>query len=167
MGKCYLSTAKKFAWILLYLQILICANWARANGDLEPIEFNAPWGKICFFVEVADDAIERSRGLMFVEHMPENQGMLFVYDAPHTAAFWMKNTKISLDLIFLNAKGEVAHIHHSAAPMNEQIISGGDDIQYVVEINGGLSKKTGISLGLIAHHSAFSRHVIEECKLEY
>ena len=49
MGKYYLSTTKKFAWILLYLQILICANWARANGDLEPIEFNGPWGKICFF----------------------------------------------------------------------------------------------------------------------
>ena len=163
MGKCYLIRTKIIVWLSSAFFLLAGATEIFANDDLDHLEFEGPMGHSCFFVTVADTPSERNTGLMYIDLMPKNQGMLFVYKEPRPASFWMKNTKIPLDLIFLNSTGQVVHIHHNAEPLNETIIRGGENIQYVVEINGGLAEEIGISIGSFAHHRAFSDKQIQHC----
>ena len=105
------------------------------------------WGQASFRVVVADEPDERSQGLMFVESMPTMSGMLFVYETPRSANFWMRNTLIPLDMLFANSEGQITSIHENAIPLDETVIPGGSDIQYVLEVNGGLSARLGISVG--------------------
>lgn len=107
-----------------------------------------------FYVEVADDAAERSKGLMFRESMAPDQGMLFVYDAPKHAQFWMKNTLIPLDIIFADSSGVVTRVQANAEPLNETPLDGGIGVQYVLEINGGLAADLGIGAGAVLRHPA-------------
>ncbi|SDN31817.1 hypothetical protein SAMN05216196_101128 [Lutimaribacter pacificus] len=114
------------------------------------------WGQARFSVDLALSAEERARGLMFVEKMPASRGMLFVYPRPGPASFWMKNTLIPLDMIFLDTTGTVRHVHHRAKPGDLTPIDGGDGILAVLEINGGLAKSLGIVPGSQMRHPAFA-----------
>ena len=105
-----------------------------------------------FSVEVADDAAERAQGLMFRESMAKFSGMLFLYDSPQPVAFWMRNTLIPLDMLFFDASGRLERIRTNATPHDETPIPGGDDIRYVLEINGGLSRDFGIDPGAVIRH---------------
>ena len=105
-----------------------------------------------FQVEVADDATERAQGLMHRESMPEFSGMLFIYETPQPVAFWMRNTLIPLDMLFFDASGRLERIHSGAIPLDETPIPGGNDIRYVLEINGGLAAKLGIEVGAEIRH---------------
>ena len=116
------------------------------------IDLRGDWGQARFRVEVADSAEEQARGLMFVEAMPRGEGMLFAYDAPRAVAFWMRNTLIPLDMLFLSPEGVVTRIHEEAVPGDETPIPGGDDVQFVLEINGGLASALGIEEGSQARH---------------
>ena len=93
---------------------------------------------------------------MFVERMPRFSGMLFVYDQPQRVAFWMRNTLIPLDMIFANSQGIVQRVHVNAVPGDETAIPGGDDIQFVLEVNGGLSELLGIAPGTQIRHPAIA-----------
>lgn len=100
-----------------------------------------------FHVEVVDTEGEREKGLMFRESMPKFSGMLFVYETPQPVAFWMKNTLIPLDMLFFDAAGRLERVASNARPHDETPIFGGNDIQYVLEINGGLAAELGIAPG--------------------
>ena len=132
------------------------SGWAACADD--KVSLRGDWGSATFTVAVADDAEERSRGLMFVEQMPRFTGMLFVYDRPQRVAFWMRNTLIPLDMIFADGQGVVQRIHSNAVPGDETSIPGGDDIQYVLEINGGLSAILGMGPGTQMQHPAIEGH---------
>ncbi len=108
-----------------------------------------------FRVEIADDPQERATGLMNRESMPTLSGMLFVYETPQSLAFWMRNTLIPLDMIFVDERGKIAKIHPNAIPLDESPIHGGDDLTHVLEIGGGLAAKFGIKKGDILRHSSF------------
>ena len=108
-----------------------------------------------FVVEIADDPAERSQGLMFREEMPRGAGMLFVYDRPQRASFWMKNTLIPLDLLFVNRRGKITHIHADAIPGDLTPIEGGRRVLAVLEINGGLAEDYGITVGSEMRHPVF------------
>lgn len=110
-----------------------------------------------FRVELADDAAERAQGLMNRDTLARGAGMLFVYPQPRQVAFWMKNTRIPLDMIFLDAAGIVQKVHHEAVPHDETPIFGGDGIQSVLEINGGLARRIGISEGWELRHPAIDQ----------
>lgn len=112
------------------------------------------WGKARFAVDVADDAAERSQGLMFVEQMPTMAGMLFVYDQPQRASFWMQNTLIPLDMIFAAPDGTVTRVHENAVPLDRTSIDGGEGVQFVLEINGGMAARLGIGEGDRLQHPA-------------
>lgn len=114
------------------------------------------FGTAAFNVDVAADEDSRARGLMHVESLPLSRGMLFVYQRPQIMSFWMRNTLIELDMIFLDGFGVIRHIHHRAQPLDETPISGGPDLLIgVLEINGGLAQRLGIKVGDVLRHPAF------------
>ncbi len=78
--------------------------------------------------------------------------MLFIYDYPQAVSFWMRNTLIPLDMIFMNAQGEVRSVHANAQPLDDTLIPGGEDILTVLEINGGLAARLGITEGSVMRH---------------
>lgn len=119
--------------------------WAECRDSR--VDLRGAWGQAGFSVEVARSARARARGLMHREHLPTGQGMLFIYPYAHEPAFWMKNTLIPLDIIFLTSEGRVTHVHENAQPGDLTPVSGGEDVRYVLEINGGLSRRIGISAG--------------------
>ncbi len=80
--------------------------------------------------------------------------MIFVYDRPQSVGFWMRNTLIPLDMLFADATGTVQRIHENAVPLSEETIPGGDNIQYVLEINGGLARQLGLTEGAQLRHPA-------------
>jgi uncharacterized protein len=116
------------------------------------VDIRGPFGQARFTVEVADDGQERSRGLMFREALPSAAGMLFLYDAPQHANFWMKNTLIPLDMIFADSAGRVTRVHSNAVPQDLTPIDGGEGVVAVLEINGGLAGKLGIAPGAELRH---------------
>lgn len=83
-------------------------------------------------------------------------GMLFVYQNPQPMRFWMRNTLIPLDMIFIDERGVVQYVHENAIPLDETTIFGGNNIQYVFEINGGLSKTLEIGVGSEVRSPAIS-----------
>ena len=127
---------------------------AACSADV--VEVKGPRGIARFSVEVADTDAERSRGLMFREKLAASAGMLFVYDRPGRAVFWMKNTLIPLDMIFADATGLVQRVHSKAIPHDETPIDGGDGVLAVLEINGGLARRLGIEPGSVMRHPAFA-----------
>ncbi|MEI4233837.1 DUF192 domain-containing protein [Roseovarius sp. D22-M7] len=110
-----------------------------------------------FRVELADEEAEQRQGLMNRDSLASGAGMLFVYPEPQRVAFWMKNTRIPLDMIFLDAGGTVQKVHHEAVPHDETPIFGGDNIQSVLEINGGLARRIGIEAGWELRHPAIDQ----------
>ncbi len=122
----------------------------------EVVDLRWDGGSARFNVEMVDDDQERGRGLMFRESLGRYSGMLFVYEEPATVAFWMKNTLIPLDMVFLDQHGVVQKVHENAVPHSLETIPGGDDILVVLEVNGGLTSKLGLAKGAQMRHPAFS-----------
>ncbi|WP_128254287.1 DUF192 domain-containing protein [Falsirhodobacter deserti] len=136
--------------LLLVLGPLPIAGHAACRAD--QVELRTEQGTIRFAVEIADDAAERAQGLMHRETLPRSAGMLFIYDYPQAVSFWMRNTLIPLDMIFMNAQGEVRSVHANAQPLDDTLIPGGEDILTVLEINGGLAARLGITEGSVMRH---------------
>lgn len=128
--------------------------WAGECRD-DQVLLRGDWGQARFSVEVADDAATRAQGLMHVETMPRASGMLFVYPFARQVGFWMKNTLIPLDMVFMDETGTVVKVHQNAIPHDERPIMGGDNILVVLEINGGLAGQLGIVEGSQMRHPAF------------
>jgi uncharacterized membrane protein (UPF0127 family) len=135
---------------------------AAAQADQEcrddTVTLRGDWGTARFTVEIADDQFEQEQGLMHREQMAVSHGMLFVYDTPRTLSFWMRNTLIPLDMLFIDARGVVQHIHPMAIPLDETPIFGGENLLSTLEINGGLAKRLGITVGSEIRHSAFAQN---------
>lgn len=126
---------------------------AAAAGCSESVaEFRWPDGQARFTVEIADDGAERAKGLMFRDKLGASAGMLFIYDRPQPVAFWMKNTLLPLDMIFIDDKGRVAGIHENAVPGDLTAIPGPDGTLMVLEIRGGLARRLGLGVGAELRH---------------
>jgi uncharacterized protein len=136
---------------------------ARADCNMARATVIGDWGQAGFRVDVADEPAERSRGLMFVENMSIMTGMLFVYEQPQTTSFWMRNTLIPLDMIFADRTGLITRVHPNAVPLDETSIPGGDDIQFVLEIGGGVAARLGIAAGDVLQHPAIGPDALAPC----
>jgi uncharacterized protein len=103
----------------------------------------------CVNLEVADNDISRSKGLMFRESLREDSGMLFIFDSPGDYAFWMKNTLIPLDMIWLDGDLQVVHIEHALPCKGDPCANyePNHDARYVLEVNGGYTGRHGIVVG--------------------
>jgi len=141
-------------WILLVLLAFGSAGEVQAACAPDRVTIHGDWGRAPFTVAVADEPQERSQGLMYVEEMPTMTGMLFVYERPQRVSFWMRNTLIPLDMIFADETGLVRHVHENAVPLDETGIPGGEGIQFVLEINGGMAGRLGIAPGDVMQHPA-------------
>ena len=98
-------------------------------------------------IEVADDEEQRSTGLMFRNKMDEDQGMLFLFDSETPQSFWMHNTILPLDIIYVNSKMEIVSIVKNAKPYDDASLPSVKPAQYVVEVNAGYCDKYGIKEG--------------------
>jgi len=134
----------------------LAAAGAQAQCVADRVDLRGDWGRASFAVEIADDAEEQRRGLMFRESLPRGAGMLFVYGSPRPVSFWMRNTLISLDMVFVDAAGVVTKVHANAVPGDETPIRGEGEVLAVLEINGGLAEIYGISPGTELRHPAFA-----------
>lgn len=141
-------------WLAVLL--ILWPGLALAACRADQVQLRGSWGEVRFSVELAQTPEERNRGLMFRESMAPGAGMLFIYEAPQPAAFWMKNTLIPLDMIFLDRTGLVTRVHANAVPGDLTPIDGGRAVYAVLEINGGLAARYGIDPGSQMQHPAFA-----------
>lgn len=140
----------------------IGAGVTPAHADqctITGVDLRGDWGQAHFNVEVADDAAEQAKGLMFRDKLPTSAGMLFINDTPRHARFWMRNTLIPLDMIFVNSAGLVTRIAQNTTPLDETQIDGGPGVLMILEINGGLSKSLGITVGSQLRHPGFDSSI--------
>jgi len=100
-----------------------------------------------FVVEVAETDRQRSRGLMYREEMAADHGMLFVFDGEGERFFWMKNTPLPLDIIYIGATGDIVSIAADTTPFSEKVIPSGEAAKFVLELNAGTSASLGIDVG--------------------
>lgn len=98
-------------------------------------------------IEIADDMVERAVGLMYREEMKETQGMLFIFPNEEYQSFWMKNTVLPLDIVFVNKKNKIVTIHHNTTPFSETSYPSTEPAIYVVEVNAGYMERHGIKEG--------------------
>jgi len=137
----------------------VSAGIAMAQCSDTTVDLRGDWGSARFTVELADSASERSVGLMNRPQMAASVGMLFLYDYPQRVAFWMENTLIPLDMIFMSPDGVVQKIHENAVPLDRTLIPGGDGILAVLEINGGMSRMLGITVGSELRHPRLDQSI--------
>ena len=120
------------------------------------IEIVSGTGVHAFNVELATNDAERSRGLMFVKSLPEGQGMLFDFKRDQPVSFWMHNTYIPLDMIFIASNGRIMHIAENAKPMSDDLIPSQYPVRAVLEVIGGTAEKLGLKPGDRVTGSIFS-----------
>jgi uncharacterized membrane protein (UPF0127 family) len=106
-------------------------------------------------VEIADTPKLRERGLMFRHRLPDDRGMLFLYESVQPVAMWMKNTYIPLDMVFVRADGTVAEVIANTVPQSLDLIQSREPVLAVLEIAAGSAAKLGLVPGAVIRHSFF------------
>jgi len=149
------------------ISILIAASFAlpaqaqTAKDDVVdfgkpvPLTIISETGPHTFSTEVADTLDKQARGMMYREKMDPDSGMLFTFKEPKIATIWMKNTSISLDILFVRSNGKILKIEHSHKPYTLRSASSEASVAAVVELAGGRSKELGIRPGDLVKHSFF------------
>lgn len=153
MGRGILSILAIFAF-LLFLPAVPQWRWAADRNTLEIVTKS---GVRVFAVEVAITNEERAKGLMYRKDLPEGRGMLFDFKPDQEVSMWMKNTYISLDMIFIRGDGRIARIAENTTPLSESIIPSGGPVAGVLEVAAGTAKKFGIAPGDRVAHPLFTR----------
>ncbi len=124
----------------------------KYEGNLQLLDSNGTVIKK-IKIEIADNDFERQTGLMYRKQMDNNKGMLFVFDKSEIKSFYMKNTYISLDIIYIDANNTIINIVKNAEPLNETSLFSDAPAKYVLEINAGLSGIWGIKKGYKINYS--------------
>ena len=106
-------------------------------------------------IELANNDIDRAKGLMFRQHMNENEGMLFIMKDYEPQSFWMKNTYISLDIIYVDSDFNIVKIYRSTKPFSERPLNSFKSSKYVVEVNSGFCVRHGITIGSKIKYNLF------------
>lgn len=134
---------------LMFACSLMLASVAAFAADLprDVVLVETSSSQYRFEVEVADDATERAEGLMFRESLADNAGMLFMYQETRPVDFWMKNTPLSLDIVFVREDGTIARIAESTTPMSQDLIPSGEPVRAVLEVKAGTMRELGVTAG--------------------
>lgn len=145
------------AWSALAAVLMLCAfaaGEARA-AKMETLEIATQTGVHVFSVEIATTEKERETGLMYRKELLDGQGMLFDFRPEQQVSMWMKNTYVSLDMIFIRADGRILRIAENTEPMSTRIIASGGPVAGVLEVVAGTAKKLGIAPGDRVGHPLF------------
>jgi hypothetical protein len=134
---------------------VLAANGARAD-EFDSLSIATASGVHAFKVEIAASEAARETGLMRRRFMPADRGMLFEFDREAPVSFWMKNTYIPLDMIFIARNGSVTRIAADAEPLSERLIPSGGPCVAVLELNGGAAARIGLKVGDRVRHPFFS-----------
>jgi uncharacterized protein len=124
-------------------------------AELQTLEIASKSGVHTFAVEMATTPEEQSRGLMYRKSLPEGQGMLFDFKREQPLTFWMKNTYVSLDMIFIRGDGRILHIAENTEPLSERMVPSGGSARAVLEVVAGTARKLGIAPGDRVAHPIF------------
>ena len=124
-------------------------------SKLEPLTIATKTDASLFTVEIADTDELRQRGLMFRQRIPPDRGMLFDFGAPRPVAMWMKNTYVSLDMLFIRQDGSIAYIAENTVPQSLDTLGVSEPVLAVLELAGGTSKRLGIRAGDTVFHRIF------------
>jgi uncharacterized protein len=134
-------------WIVVIIfGLLVAAGPARTAG-LQTLEIASKTGVHAFSVELADNDAEREKGLMYRKELPEGHGMLFDFHSEQPVSFWMENTYISLDMIFIRGDGTILRIAENTEPLSTRLIPSGGPVRAVLEVISGTARKMGIAPG--------------------
>ena len=148
------ALAKALVWAALLTPGLA---GAQSPMKVEPLVIATRHGVRHFQVEVAETAADQERGLMFRKSLAAGRGMLFDFHTPQTVSFWMKNTLIPLDIVFIDADGRIVTIAANARPMSEDLIPSGGQILGVLEVRGGRAAEIGAAPGDRVRERIFPR----------
>lgn len=129
----------------------------QTRTEFESLEIVTQAGRHRFKVEIADDDAERNRGLMHRRSLAPDRGMLFIFPNERPVAFWMRNTLIPLDMIFVRKDGTIRSIAHQTTPLDETPVPSGGPVLAVLEIAGGRARQLGVLPGDRIVHRAFPR----------
>jgi uncharacterized membrane protein (UPF0127 family) len=153
---------KRLSMTLIAL-FAFAASPATFAQDPAPLDFGPPeklvilseTGPKVFQVEIADTDKEQARGMMYRESVPDMTGMLFEFDRPKVATIWMKNTAVSLDILFVRSNGKILKIEHSATPYTLRNSSSEAPVAAVLELGAGQALELGIMPGDLVAHEFF------------
>lgn len=134
---------------------LLAGTAARAEAPLETLTIDTATGAHRFKVEVMRTEPDRERGLMFRKTMARDHGMLFEYEHEQPVAFWMHNTYLPLDLIFVDRSGRVINVAHDAKPMDDSLIPSAAPALGVLEVDAGVAAAIGLKPGDTIRHKMF------------
>lgn len=142
--------------VALAFMFLVCGSLGSAAAQsLDKLEIATASGSHVFSVEVMSDDAGREKGLMYRRFMPQDRGMLFDFKEEEQVTFWMKNTYIPLDMVFISRRGIVTRIVANAEPLSETLIPGGPAYG-VLEVNAGVAARIGLKVGDKVKHSIFT-----------
>ena len=130
----------------LFFTLLFLSNNAQSNEISNVVIQNEDSSSISIVAEVMITESQQAKGMMYRKSLDEGRGMLFLFKKPKRAVFWMKNTYISLDLIFIKKGGDIDSIHENLDPLSSKKIKSRNDVIAVLEILGGQVKKNKINL---------------------
>ncbi len=146
------------AAIVAFVACCLTDSFAAGSAQSLPaqmITIDSDRGPVHFRVEIAGDHDSQERGLMYRKSMPPDAGMLFDFHGLVETSFWMKNTYIPLDIVFIRADGTISSIAPMATPLSETPIPSGEPVRAVLEINGGRAAQLGIEPGAKVHAAIF------------
>lgn len=112
-----------------------------------------------FVVEIADEQKEREIGLMFRDDLPQDQGMLFDFGTDRMVTMWMRNTPLSLDMVFIDRSGTIVHVAPDTTPFSTDIISSRRPVRYVLELNAGIAAAKRIRAGDKVKHPLITKNL--------
>ena len=139
-------------WLCALLLAFAAATAAPAAAADDTVEIVTRTGVHVFQVELAVTDQQRSQGLMYRRELPDGRGMLFDFKSDTLVTMWMKNTYVSLDMIFIRSDGRIHHIAQNTTPESERVISSTGPVRFVLEVVAGTARKYGIAPGdRVAH----------------
>ena len=138
---------RALTWTAFALFGLLIAAGPVRPAELATLEIASKTGVHPFAVEVVENEADRAKGLMYRKEVPEGRGMLFDFHTEQEVSFWMQNTYVSLDMLFIRADGRILSIAENTEPLSTRLIPSKGQVRAVLEVVAGTSRKLGIAPG--------------------
>ena len=146
---------RKLLLAAFFLLAALAPGEALVRFDSSSLTIDTAKGPQRFAIELALTPEQQQQGLMFRRTMAADAGMLFIFPKTQPAGFWMKNTLIPLDMLFISEDGHIADLHERAVPLSQATIPSKVPVKAVLELNGGTVARLGIKIGDVVRYASF------------